>query len=686
MNSDRHIMAEQLAAGLVPAPNSPGLLPQDGDEGLALYRRGEFEAAEAFYRRVLATRPKDVIALNNSALVAKALGRPEVALVRLAKAARYAPHSAQAHFNLANTLQECGRIGEAVESYQRAIELSPGYVKAHLNLGNALAKLHRLDDAAASYLKALAFGGDQADTHRSLGNCYRQQRKLAEALTHYTCAATLAPDRAEFFYDVGNLRYELQDYASAIFALNRVLELDPSHATAASLLLYLHQITCNWDEVARLAPIVRTNTDRAWAAGKPCGEGVLESLARDVDPERNFKVTRDAAAPFMAIAAPAPKPRASRRGARIKIGYLSADFRDHAVAHVMAGVIERHDRDRFEICAFSLTGPNASTWRRRIENSVDRFTDLTSLSDAKAIERIRGDHIDLLVDLTVWTRGNRPPLLAARPAALQLQYLGFPGSSAASYYDYALVDRTVVPPEHRPFWSESLIYLPHCYFCPDAGQPIASNGPGRAEWGLPDDAIVFCSFNQGYKIEPVVFSAWMRILAEIPGAVLWLFAWTDEVKENLRREAAARSIDPARIVFAELVEDKAIHLWRTGLADVALDTFVYNGHTTTSDALLAGVPVICVTGGHFASRVSASMLKAAGLGDLIARDIDDYVRIAVGLAHSPEDLASVRSRVRAALSGQPLFDTDGAVKAIEAGFEHVHRHFLDGGRPQDVLL
>jgi predicted O-linked N-acetylglucosamine transferase (SPINDLY family) len=269
---------------------------------------------------------------------------------------------------------------------------------------------------------------------------------------------------------------------------------------------------------------------------------------------------------------------------------------------------------------------------------------------------------------------------------VQLQYLGFPGSSAASYYDYALVDRTVVPPEHRPFWSESLIYLPHCYFCPDASQPIASNGPGRAEWGLPEDAIVFCSFNQGYKIEPTVFSAWMRILAEVPGAVLWLFAWTGEVKENLRREAAARGIDPARIVFAELTEDKAVHLWRTGLADIALDTLVYNGHTTTSDALLAGVPVIATLGSHFASRVSASMLKAAGLDDLIARDIADYVRLAVKLARSPADLAAIKARVRAARNEQPLFDTARAVGAIESAYLQIHRHHLDGGQPRDILL
>jgi predicted O-linked N-acetylglucosamine transferase (SPINDLY family) len=681
-------MAEGRFGGVASAGAGAAPGPDAGDEGLALYRRGDFAAAEAHYRRHLATHPRDVVALNNAALVAKALGRPDMALARLAKAVRHAPHSPQAHFNLANTLQENGRLDEAVANYARAIELNPGYVKAHLNLGNALDRLRRHDEAAASYHKALAFGGEHAETHRNLGICYKAGNRFAEALTHFVCAATLEPDRAPFFFDVGMLRYELRDYPNAVIALNRVLELDPDHAGAASLLLYIFQITCDWRETARLGPLVRAATDRAWAAGQRCSEGVLENLSRDADPERNFRVTQDSAAPFVAEAAPAPPPRRAhgRRDAKIRVGYLSADFRDHAVAHVIAGVLDRHDRERFEVYAYSHADDDGSMWRRRIEAGSDRFVDLLALSDTEAIARVRADRIDLLVDLTLWTRGNRPRICAARPAALQLQYLGFPGTSAAPHYDYAIVDRTVVPPEHRPFWSESLVYLPHCYFVPDASQPIAGDGPRRADCALPQDANVFCSFNQGYKIEPMVFAAWMRILAEVPGSVLWLYGWSAEAMANLRREAAARNVDPSRLVFADRIDDKAVHLRRTGLADIALDTLAYNGHTTTSDALWAGVPVISTLGGHFASRVSASMLKAAGLADLIAADIDSYVRLAVDLARSPVDLARIKSRVVAARDGQPLFDTAGAVKAIEAAFAQIHRHHLEGGRPQDIIM
>lgn len=677
-------MTKQLFAGA----SSVAGLSDDADRGLALYRGGDFEAAEAFYRRLLATRPRDVVALNNSALVAKALGRPEVALVRLGKAARYAPQSPQTHFNLANTLQECGRLDEAVHSYQRAIGLDPGYVKAHLNLGNAFGKLQRFDEAVASYLKALSLGGDNADIHHSIAHCYKSRNRFAEALTHFVCAATLAPDRAVFFFDTGMMRYELRDYANAIYVLERALELDPGHAEAASYLLYIQQITCNWPEVARLAPLVRANTDRAWAAGEPCREGVLESLSRDADPERNFRVTRDSAAPFTAIAAPPPSPprHGARRPTRIRVGYVSSDFRDHAVAHVMAGIIDRHDRERFEICAYNLSDDDGSVWRRRIEQRSDRFVDLATIGDTEAIARIRRDRVDVLVDLTCWTRGGRPPIFAARPATVQMQYLGYSGTSAAPFYDYAIVDRVVVPAEHRPFWSEALIYMPHCFFVPDANQPVAASGPTRADCDLPDDAIVFCSFNQGYKIEPRVFSAWMRILGEVPGSVLWLYAWADEVRSNLRREAGARGIDPARLVFARRIDDKAVHLRRTALADIALDTLAYNGHTTTTDALLAGVPVVATPGGHFASRVSTSMLTAAGLDDLIASDIDDYVRLAVDLARSRDGLARAKSRVRAAREGHPLFDTPAAVRAIEAGFEQAWRQFADGGRPQDVYL
>lgn len=655
-------------------------------EALAAFQAGDLRRADQLYRDILTVRPRDLLALNNAALVAKRLGQPQLALTRLAKAIRYHPGMAQAHFNLGNTLADMSRLEEAIAAYQQAIELKPDYVKAHLNLGIALDKQHRFPEAAAAYHRALVFGGDHAETHSNLGNCYKAQNKFREALTHFICAATLEPERAEFIYDVGMARFEVRDYPEAAAALERVLEIDAGHAGAASLLLYIHQIACNWPAVARLRPLVRAGADTALAQGRRCAEGPLESLSRDADPARNAMVARDFAAQFaMPGIAPLARRRAERlpRG-RLRVGYLSADFRDHAVAHVMAGIIERHDRSRIEVFAYGYGVHDSSSWRQRIEAGSDRFVDLTDMDDRRAIDLIRHDNIDVLVDLTLWTRGSRPHICAARPAHVQVQYLGFPGSSGAAQYDYAIVDRVVAPQEDRLFWSEALAFMPDCYFVPDASQPISDNQMSRSGVGLPADAVVFCSLNQGYKIDESVFEAWIEILRGVPNAVLWLADAARVTVDNLRREAAARGLDPHRLHFAERIDDKAAHLQRVGLADVALDTLAYNGHTTTSDALWAGVPVITAQGRHFASRVSSSMLLACGMPGLVARDVPGYVALAIELGNSASRRAEVRTQLADARRNAPLFDNVRAVRNLEVLLIKMQQLARAGEPPADI--
>ena len=657
-------------------------------EALAALQSGELQRAEQLYRDILAARPRDLLALNNAALVAKQLGQPQLALTRLSKAVRYHPGMAQAHFNLGNTLAEMSRLDEAIAAYRHAIELKPDYVKAHLNLGIAFDKQHRFADAAAAYHRALVFGGDHAETHSNLGNCYKAQNRFREALTHFICAATLEPHRAEFIYDVGMARFEIRDYPEAAAALERVLEIDASHAGAASLLLYIHQIACNWPAVARLRPLVSAATEAALAQGRRCAEGPLESLSRDADPARNALVTRDFAAQFAPPGiAPLPRRRAAPSSRqRLRVGYLSADFRDHAVAHVMAGIIERHDRSCIEVFAYGYGVHDSSSWRQRIEAGSDRFVDLTAIDDHAAIELIHRDDIDVLVDMTLWTRGSRPRICAARPARVQVQYLGFPGSSWGPQYDYAIVDRVVVPPDHRPFWSEALAFMTDCYFVPDASQHIADGQLTRLDAGLPADAVVFCSLNQGYKIDRTVFDAWAEILKAVPNAVLWLADGSQVTVDNLRQEAAARGLDPQRLIFAERIDDKAAHLQRVGLADVALDTLAYNGHTTTSDALWSGVPVITAQGRHFASRVSASMLQACGMPGLIAQDVREYVALAIDLGLSESRRGDVRTQLADARRCGALFDSGRAVRNLEALLMKMGQRDRAGLDPADIEM
>jgi predicted O-linked N-acetylglucosamine transferase (SPINDLY family) len=657
-------------------------------QAVSLQNAKDFEAAEQIYRRYLSTRPKHLVALNNAAVVAKALGRHNVALVRLGKALRHHPDSADAHYNLGNTLQELGRLEEAVSAYRRTIDLRPGYVSAHLNLGNALDKQCRFGEAVASYRNAITFGGDDAETHCNLGNSYKAQNLFREALTHYICAATQEPDRAEFHYNAGMVRFETRAYPEAIASFRRVVELDPAHDSALSLLLFLAQTACDWEETDRLRPLVRAATDKALATGALCREGPLESISRDADPARNLAVTASFARQFIVPAAAGAQRAAPARRqlGPIRLGYLSADFRDHAVAHVMGGVFGRHDRTRFNVSAYAYGTDDKSPWRRRIERDCDRFVDFYGINDLDAARTIAQDNIDILIDLTVWTRGSRPRISALRPAAVQIQYLGFPGTSGSPFYDYAMVDRTVAPPEHRAFWSEALIHLPGCYFMVDRDQPIATSNLNRGNFGLAENQFVFCSFNQSFKIDRSVFLAWMKILAAVPGSVLWLANSGAVIEANLVQDARRHGVDPARLIFADRIDDKAQHLQRLGLADLVLDTPAYNGHTSTADALLAGVPVITVAGGHFASRVSASLLQAADLEALIADHIDAYVEHAIQLAASPALLGQLRARLKIARAGSVLFDTERSVAGLETAYERVWANFLTGAAPADIVL
>ncbi len=647
-----------------------------------------FPAAEASYRRFLKTHPTHLLALNNAALVAKKLGRMDVAVLRLSKAVRHHPNAAEAHFNLANTLQEIGRLEESIAPYRRAIALRPNYVKAHQNLGNALDKLRRFDEAADSYRRALAYGGDNPEILSNLGLCLKQQGQMLDAIVHLVAAVELEPDRADLHFGIGSFYFETHNNLGAVAHFRRVLELEPEHNGARSALLFQAQRVCDWAEVSALAPAVRAATDRALANGELCLEGALENLSRDSDPQRNQAVAMSTAHPV--VVNTIPLARQSRRGKtateKIRIGYLSADFREHPVAQMMCAVFGRHDRNRFTVSAYSYGAVDGSPWRKRIEAEADRFVDFRVTADDLAARRIYDDGIDILVDLTLWTFGNRPRICASRPASVQVQYLGFPGTSGAPYYDYAIVDPIVVPAETRPYWNERLVYMPDTYFVVNRDQPIDASGLGRADFGLPADSIVFCSFNQSYKIDPTAFGAWMRILGAVPGSVLWLPTEEPVMESNLRREAEARGIAADRLVFAAKVPEKSQHLERLRLADVALDTLNYNGHTTTVDALWAGIPVVATLGRHFASRASASLLRAAGLGRLVAADLEGYERMAIELARQPGERARIRQHLAEARQSAPLFDTDRTVTNLETAYERIwalHR----GGVPfEDIRL
>jgi predicted O-linked N-acetylglucosamine transferase (SPINDLY family) len=356
---------------------------------------------------------------------------------------------------------------------------------------------------------------------------------------------------------------------------------------------------------------------------------------------------------------------------------LSSDIHDHAIAHLMRGVFKRHDHERFRIHIYSYGTDDDSSYRAEIRAASDVFRDIRALNHHAAAEQIAADGVDILVDLKGWTEGIRFEICALRPAPLQMTYLGFPGTSGADFIDYAIVDAVVVPPDNARFYSEQLIYLPHCYQANDDQQPIAIDACRRGDHGLPPEATVLCSFNRSYKLDPVMFATWMRILQRVPNTVLWLFASNPWAQNNLRREAHTHGIAPERLIFAGGLP-KPQHLRRLQLADISLDTRIYNGHTTTSDALWAGVPVVTLMGRHFASRVSASCLGAIGMPELVTHTLAEYEDLAVRLATDRAQRDAVKAKLAQNRNRQPLFDTRRFTRHLERAYIEAWQHYLAG--------
>jgi len=361
----------------------------------------------------------------------------------------------------------------------------------------------------------------------------------------------------------------------------------------------------------------------------------------------------------------------------LKIGYLSADLHEHATAYLLAGVLEKHSRENVEVIAYSYGPDNDSLMRRRLVAACDRFREISRLSDAAAADAIREDGIHILVDLKGWTAHARPEILLHEPAPVKVNWLGYPGTMGqAVYADYLIGDPIATPPESSAFFSETLALMPHCYQPNDDRRPLGAQ-PSRAELGLPEDGTVFCSFNQSYKISPDVFDVWCRLLREVSGSVLWLLAPPTEAQENLRSEAAARGVDTERLIFAQKLPVEA-HLGRLQVADIALDTSPYNSHTTASDALWAGVPLVCFRGDRFAGRVAASIVSAAGVPELAGDSLEDYFHIAYSLATRPARLQALKTRIQPLRRNCPLFDTAGFTHDLEELYQRMWSDHQEG--------
>jgi protein O-GlcNAc transferase len=620
---------------------------------------GDFAAAAALIARAVAVNPNAPAAHYNLGLALRALHRRDEEIACYRRALRLQPDFAAAHNDLAIALNEQRRPEEALASLRRALALQPDSAELLNNLAIVLTDLHQFAAAEQHLRQALRLRPDYAEAHSNLGNVHKARRDFAGALECYRRALALDPENADAQHNLGMALRNLGRHDEAAACFRRTLARNPENSAALVALAIAERQICDW----------RTPRDAEIRARVARGDAAIEPFDFLSFAETGAEQLRCARNYWAGFAMPAPLFRAAGQAPRdrIRIAYLSFDFRAHATSYLLVELLERHDRAQFDIVAASFGPDDGSAMRRRVVAAVDRFVDISDLGDAEAARLLAEMPIDIAVDLNGLTANNRRNILAHRPAPVQVNYLGFPATMGAPFIGDIVVDRFVAPPEAQGDFSERLSHLPDCYQPNDRRRRIAERTPTRAECGLPETGFVFASFNNSYKITPPLFDIWCRLLRAVPGSVLWLLHDNEWAAANLRREAASRGVAPGRLIFAPRMKLPE-HLARHRRADLFLDTLPINAHTTASDALWAGLPIVTCAGETFVSRVAGSLLHAVGLPELVTHDLAAYESLALRLAGDPAALAAIKARLAANRATAPLFDSERYCRGIEAAY------------------
>jgi predicted O-linked N-acetylglucosamine transferase (SPINDLY family) len=695
----------------IPDP-TPSQIQARFREGLALHQQGRLADAERLYREVLEHRPSHFDAWHLLGLVAAQTGRSERGVELITHAIALDPNVAVAHSNRAKVLNDIKRYEEAIVSCEAALALSPDLVAAYVNRGGALAGLRRHQAALASYDQAIALAPVVAEAHNDRANTLQSLNRYEDAVASYSAAIALNPDYAEAYAGRGLALQKLKRHAAALASYNKAIALNPRHAEACNNLGNLFVELKRYDEaIAAYATVLAIRPDYEFAFGtwlhtrmKICDwfdlDASIDQLARKVD--AGEKVSP----PFPLLSMPtsleqqrkgatiwstsifpsdASLPPIARRPRRspVRVGYFSADFFNHATSWLIAGLFEKHDRSKVESIAFSFGPARKDEMIKRLTAGVDRFIDVRNRSDLDVASLARSLEIDIAIDLKGYTTDSRTGVFAARAAPIQVNYLGYPGTMASEYFDYLIADQVVVPIDDRDYYSEKIVYLPDSYQVNDSRRVISDRVFDRAECGLPPRGVVYCCFNNNYKIMAETFESWMNILRHVDDSVLWLFADNPRAASNLKKEAEARGVSADRLLFAERMP-LPDHLARHRVADLFLDTAPYNAHTTASDALWAGLPVLTRAGETFAGRVAASLLEAIGLPELITSSVQAYEALAIDLGLRPERLAGLKQELARRRLTAPLFDTEGFARHMEAAYAAMYNRYQAGLAPDHI--
>jgi len=664
------------SASAAPVLATDGSVERRRERARAALAAGDLAPAEHTWQQVLVADPENAEANFHIGNLHRERGEAHAAITCYQRALRGAPGNAAVLNNLGLALEAVGERERACDCYQKVLATDPSQPDALGNIANALFEKNELKAAADAYARLFAIRRElPVAIIVRRGIVLQRSGRVDEAEACFSEAARRAPDDVRVLANLGSACIEQSRYDAADAPLARARELDPGNAYVASMLAHARAQRCAWDGMdqlfAELSRLIEAST------GEASNVAPMPLLAMPLPPQALRRAAANWGSSFAAQPAPArPAPIPAVDG-RLRVGFASSDLRPHPMTAVISEVLERLDRARMEVFAYGLMAPDTGPVGRRIAAAVDHFIDLSEFTTAQALQRIRADGIAILFDLNGYTRGGRPELFAQRAAPLQINSIGFPGTLGVDWYDYIHVDPFVAPEAAKPNYAERFFRMPHSYYASDTKRAPVGPLPSRAQCGLPDDAFVFCSFNNAFKILPPIFHAWMRILKATAGSVLWLLDTNAHARANLLREAVKGGIAPGRLVFAPRV-GVAEHVARNAAADLFLDTTPYGAHTTANDALLAGLPVLTIAGETFASRVAGSQLHAIGLPELVTASLAEYESLAVALAHDRGRLAELRTRLARNRRTHPLFDMARYARDLEDGLSELwNRHTVD---------
>ena len=649
-------------------------------QAIQAFQGGNFDMADSILKRVLQVDPKNLLALNVLGLIKASEAKYTEAANFLGRAAQISPNDASIQFNLAKAHRDSGNDKDAIAHHKKSVALDPNDQEAWLSYGITTSNLGRHEDALVYYGNALRLKPDYSEALLSKGNVFSILKRYDEALAQYDKALSLKPDYAEAWSNKGVTLHELKRYDEAITHYDKALSLKPDVDWVSGDLLHTKMKICSW---LGLAESLEDISKKVMANERFVNPLILLSLIDGVSlQKKSSEIYIQSRYPLNPVLGPIIKRPQSQK---IRVGYFSADFHNHATGYLMAELFELHDKSQFELVGFSFGPIVKDEMRQRLLKSFDQFVEVGRKSDVEVAKLSRDLNIDIAVDLKGFTQDERMGIFAHRAAPIQVNYLGYPGTLGADCIDYIIADKVLIPSESQSCYSEKVVYLPNSYQVNDRKRLISDRQFTRKELGLPEHGFVFCCFNNNYKILPSTFNGWMRILNSVEGSILWLLQDNSWVVENLKKEAQKQNIDPQRLVFLNRMPLQD-HLARHRQADLFLDTYPYNAHTTASDSLWAGLPVLTLMGKSFASRVAASLLNAVGLPELITNTQDEYEELAIGLAKSPQKLLDIKLKLANNRLTAPLFDTPLFTKNLESAYIKMYERYQNDLKPDHLSI